>query len=89
MMVPIKSEDFEFIFDPKSFMYVRDNVGMSKAKMAETLGVPLSTLSQWENGKTSPDAKVLAAICSIAHRGGINVDFFHRRVNKEEVIEEG
>lgn len=65
-------------FDPKSIVDVRNMLGMKQAEMARKLGVPANTLSRWETGKTTPDARSLAGIYSIAQEGGLNASFFRQ-----------
>lgn len=76
-MAPVKAGKYEF--RPDSLVQVREQVGLSQAKMANLLGVPANTLSRWETGATSPDAESLAAIYSAAVEHGIAPDFFQRR----------
>lgn len=78
-MTPIRPEDYEYIFDHAQLKITRDKMGLSQAKVAEMLDVPVNTLSRWENGVTSPDAKSLAAIYSIVKQQGKTVEFFKRR----------
>ena len=82
-MAPIRPEDYEYIFDHARLKAIRDKMGLSQAKVAEMLDVPVNTLSRWENGVTSPDAKSLAAIYSIAKQQGIGAEFFKRRTQQK------
>jgi transcriptional regulator with XRE-family HTH domain len=77
MMTPIKQGKYEF--NHESLIAVRNQIGMTQRKMAETLNVPPNTLSRWENGTTVPDAKYLAAFYSIAKEHGITPSFFEIR----------
>lgn len=43
----------------------RINAGMSQKAAAQAVGVNVTTLSNWENGKTSPDADKFKALCDI------------------------
>jgi transcriptional regulator with XRE-family HTH domain len=55
-------------------------MGLTQAKLAELLDVPVNTVSRWETGATTPDANALAAIYSIARRQrDVTPQFFHRR----------
>ena len=76
-MAPVKAGKYQFRSD--SLVQVREQVGLSQAKMANLLGVPANTLSRWETGATSPDAESLAAIYSVAMEHDIPPDFFQRR----------
>jgi transcriptional regulator with XRE-family HTH domain len=73
-MTPVKQGKYEFKKD--SLINVRKQMGISQSKMAELLGVPANTLSRWELGTTTPDAKHLAAFYSVAKEYGITVSFF-------------
>ena len=76
-MTPIKQGKYEF--NHESLIAVRNQIGMTQRKMAETLNIPPNTLSRWENGTTVPDAKYLAAFYSIAKEHGITPSFFEIR----------
>ena len=39
--------------------------GLSRQSVADTLNVHVSTLINWENGKSSPPAKTFMQLCSI------------------------
>lgn len=43
----------------------RVNAGLSQKDAAKALGINVSTLSNWERGKTSPDIDKFKALCSI------------------------
>ncbi len=81
-MAPVKQKEYRF--SPKSITELRERLGLSQAKLARSLGIPQNTLSRWEIGTTTPDAKSLAAIYSFAIENGITPSFFRKR--KREVI---
>ena len=43
----------------------RVNAGMSQKAAAKEAGINVSTLSNWERGKTSPDIDKFKLLCSI------------------------
>lgn len=43
----------------------RVNAGLSQKEAATRLGVNVSTLSNWERGKTAPDVDKFKALCEI------------------------
>ena len=67
-------------FDPGIMVEIRQRLKISQLQMAQELGIPSNTLSRWETGKTTPDANSLAAIYTVALRGGLNVNFFRYSV---------
>ena len=69
-MTPANEGMYEFKND--SLVEIRKLMGISQSKMAEELGIPANTLSRWETGATSPDAKALAAIYSKAKEYGVS-----------------
>lgn len=50
----------------------RVNAGMNQREMAEYLGVDISTITNWEKGKSEPNASQLRKISEIS---GIPMDF--------------
>lgn len=76
-MAPIKAGKYEY--KPETLVRLREEMGLTQAKMAERLGVPSNTLSRWETGATKPDAESLAAIYSLAMEKGITPVFFQKR----------
>ena len=78
-MVPVKPEDFDYIFQPSRLKTLREKLGLTQSEMAVLLDMPVNTLSRWERGSNSPDANALAAIYSIAHERGVSPQFFVRR----------
>ena len=79
-MAPIKPDQFEYAFRPQSIEALRKQLGLTQAGLAEELDVPVNTVSRWETGATTPDARALAALYSVAKGRGINPQFFQRRV---------
>ena len=79
--MPVKPGDFEYQFAPGSLLETRERLGLSQAKLAERLDVPVNTISRWERSQTTPDANALAAIFSIAASDGLAPEFFQRRPN--------
>ena len=81
-MAPIRPDNYEFAFDPGSIGAVRQRLGLSQAALADQLDVPVNTVSRWETGANSPDAKALAAIYSIAKSRNVTPRFFKSRTRK-------
>ncbi len=50
----------------------RVNAGMNQRELAEYLGVDVSTISNWEKGKSEPNASQLRRISEVS---GIPMDF--------------
>ncbi len=46
------SETDSYRFAPQSLVQIKQSLGLSQAKMARALGVPVNTLSRWEIGAT-------------------------------------
>ena len=69
-------EEGTYKFYPDVLVEVRSRLRLSQVEMARSLKVPPNTLSRWETGKTTPDAHSLAAIYTVAQKGGLNVNFF-------------
>ena len=82
--MPVNPDDFEYRFSPESLVEIRERLGLSQAKLAERLKVPVNTLSRWERSDTTPDANALAAIHSIAVKGGLKPEFFQRSTNRAQ-----
>ena len=80
-MAPIRPDHYEFAFDSKSLSALRGQIGLTQAVLADLLDVPVNTVSRWETGATTPDAKALAAIYSIAKANGVTPKFFKRNPN--------
>lgn len=79
--MPIRPDHFDFTFDATTLESLRKQLGLTQAALAEQLDVPVNTVSRWETGATTPDAKALAAIYSIAMRHGTSPEFFKMRAN--------
>ena len=84
-MTPIRPDYYEYEFSFDVMANVRKKLGLTQAKLAEFLDVPVNTVSRWETGATTPDAHTLAAIYSIAKRNNISPQFFQRRANMKQV----
>ena len=82
-MPPVRPDLFEFEFDPVAIRGVRNRLQLSQAALADWLDIPVNTISRWETGTTTPDAKALAALWSIANLRGIKPEFFKRRQGSE------
>ena len=80
-MVPIRPDHFNYTFDPNTLDSLRKRLGLTQAALAEQLDIPVNTVSRWETGATTPDAKALAAIYSIAKGRGVTPQFFKRRAD--------
>ena len=76
------SETVSYRFAPQSLVQIRQSLGLSQAKMARTLGVPVNTLSRWEIGATVPSAASLATVYSVARARGITAQFFRVQRSK-------
>ena len=82
--MPVNPNDFEYRFSPESLVEIRERLGLSQAKLAERLDLPVNTISRWERKDTTPDANALAAIHSIAVKGGLKPEFFQRSTNRAQ-----
>ena len=80
-MAPVRSEDFDYLFQPAGLKSLREDLSLTQADMASLLDVPVNTVSRWERGANAPDANVLAAIYSIARERDVRPEFFARRSN--------
>ncbi len=76
-MTPIKPGRYEY--RPSSLIQLRQKLKLKQREMAKLLEIPPNTLSRWENGASTPDAKSLAAIYSLAKEKKVTPEFFHRR----------
>jgi putative transcriptional regulator len=45
-----------FTFKPEEIAQIRKQLSLSQGKFADQLGIPISTLRNWEQGRTIPDA---------------------------------
>lgn len=81
-MSAVKKGQYEF--DPNSIKVIRQKLNLNQSDLAQMLGetTTKTTISRWENGDTTPDAKTLAAILSVATQGGIMPEFFKKTGNK-------
>lgn len=54
----------EFSFSPPNVKAIRERMKLSQEKFAEVLGISLSTLRNWEQGRRYPDgpARVLLSV---------------------------
>src|SRR4030042_5294931 len=86
-MTPVRPELFEYEFSPSEIKKIRNKLGLSQAKLADLLDIPPNTLSRWESGATSPDAKSLAAIYSLAMEKGIPPQFFVPKASFKKATE--
>ncbi len=81
-MAAVKKGLYEF--DPNSIKVIRQKLNLKQSDLAHMLGdtTTKTTISRWENGDTTPDAKSLAAIYSVAVQGGVMPEFFKKSFNK-------
>ena len=82
-MPPVRPDLFDFEFDPIAIRSIRNRLQLSQAALADWLDIPVNTISRWETGATTPDAKALAALWSIASFRDIEPEFFKRRKESE------
>lgn len=61
----------------------RVNAGKTQREWAEMLGVTIYTVNNWENGKTSPNAKQLR---KISEYSGIPMDFIFVPEEYENIV---
>ncbi len=61
-----KKASREFDFENPDPKLIRENLGLSQSKFAKLLGISLSTLQNWEQGRRKPEgpAKVLLNIAA-------------------------
>lgn len=81
-MAAVKKGLYEF--DPNSIKVIRQKLNLRQSDLAQMLGATTTktTVSRWENGDTTPDAKSLAAIHSVAVQGGVMPEFFKKSDNR-------
>ena len=82
-MTPLKKG--RFVFNPDSIKRVREQLGLSQEKLAQSIGVAKTAVSRWEKGQVTPDANSLAVIYSVAKEDRIEPMFFKEagpKVNK-------
>ena len=56
----------------KRLKALREDVGISQAKMAKEIGTYQQTIARWEKGITEPDTEMMAKICLFF---GISADY--------------
>ena len=78
-VAPIRPEDHAFVFQASVLVDLRRKLDLNQAELAESLDVPVNTLSRWERGSNVPDANALAALFSIAKERGLKPEFFKQR----------
>jgi len=61
-----KKASREFDFENPNPKVIRENLGLSQNKFAKLLGISVSTLQNWEQGRRKPDghAKVLLNVAA-------------------------
>ena len=61
-----KKPSREFDFDNPDPKIIRENLGLSQNKFAKLLGISVSTLQNWEQGRRKPDgtAKILLNVAA-------------------------
>jgi len=61
-----KKPSREFNFDNPDPRLIRERLGLSQSKFAKLLGISVSTLQNWEQGRRKPDgpAKVLLNVAA-------------------------
>ncbi len=61
-----KKPNREFNFDNPDPRIIRENLGLSQNKFAKLLGISVSTLQNWEQGRRKPDgpAKILLNVAA-------------------------
>ena len=69
-----------------SLAAVRVNANMTQKEWADALGVSMTTVGNWESGKTSPD---LAQVRKMSEMAGIPLDFIFvpDKSNKTDISE--
>ena len=85
LMAPIRPDQYQFVFNPTILESLRRQLGLTQSGLADRLFLPVNTVSRWETGAATPDAKALAAIYSIAHERGVTPQFFERRASLTEI----
>lgn len=59
-----------------SMAAARVNAGLTQREAAGEIGVSLSTIKNWEKGKTSPKYKQIDTICGVYQIPVDNIKFF-------------
>ena len=72
-----KKPSREFTFEDPDPKMIRENLGLSQSKFAKLLGISVSTLQNWEQGRRKPEgpAKVLLNIAANYPEAIINTVF--------------
>lgn len=72
-----KSPSREFNFDNPDPKFIRAEMGLSQSKFAQLLGVSVSTLQNWEQGRRKPEgsAKVLLNVAANYPEAVLNTVF--------------
>lgn len=65
-------------FRPTDVKEVRAELGQSQSEFALMIGVSVSTLRNWEQGRRTPDGPALALLQVAAHNPEAVVDALHR-----------
>lgn len=68
-----------FVFDGSKIATFRDELGWSQHYFAASLGVPQSTVSRWETGRTTPSAQHLGSMYAIGRHLGVSPNFFDEK----------
>lgn len=58
-----------------SLKAARVNAGLSQKEVANTLKISNKTLTNWENGKSFPDAEKINALCHLYGLSYDNINF--------------
>lgn len=69
----------------------RQLAGLSQKELGELIGKGISTISEWESGKRSPDVEMLPILSEVLHVGqsfiiGITDDPGYAQTGKEEIV---
>jgi len=72
-----KKASREFDFENPNPKVIRENLGLSQYKFAKLLGISVSTLQNWEQGRRKPDgpAKILLNVAANYPEAIINTVF--------------
>ena len=65
-------------FEPADVKTLRANLGQSQVEFALMIGVAVSTLRNWEQGRRTPDGPALALLKVTAHNPEAVVEALHR-----------
>lgn len=67
------------IYLGKNIQYLRKILNIGQEELADSLGVPRSTLSCWENGIRTPKVEIIE---KIANRFGVDMNIITRDYSK-------